>query len=538
MPELFEARNAKDEIINALKVKESAQVEILEALKAKREVEMASNNFSELFEQRNKCRDIVGENIGAIRELRTAFKETEDIWYKNDRLIRELKRQITKKSRALKAKQREEWIAKNGEDGEGGEGMPEGMEEDEVDENGEKPMDYDMAERIDKCSQLIMFLQKYQAKEAAPAEEAKSTAHLEGSRVKGMAGAGAMDDPLGLNAFMVDEAASFKKNKKNKKKAKAQAKKSNIPLEGEVLSLSLSLDMIQDFASMSLPTPIDTDDVASGIEGLTKKKEYYEEKAKTGMKLKELIQQEKAKRAKKGPVKKAPAEEKAPAEKASAAMEEVAAKEEANFQKSKAPEPAAEEKTELKRDFMAEKMARKVAEMPDVDPDIDLAAMRAKARAGAAGATDEEKKARGLLYDKSKASAVHESSGEEEDEGACDFDGGFDWDAEGGGEEDTGEDDAAMAAAEAAEAAAAAKAAKEKAREKERAAQESPKSPDPIEDKFEAYMKEQGLDEEDEEEDEEAPEFPPHVTPSGLKFQMKLSSDATVSFEITQLHIE
>jgi hypothetical protein len=83
-------------------------------------------------------------------------------------------------------------------------------------------------------------------------------------------------------------------------------------------------------------------------------------------------------------------------------------------------------KTELKRDFMAEKMARKVAEMPDVDPDIDLAAMRAKARAGAAGATDEEKKARGLLYDKSKASAIRDEP-EEDDEGACDFGGGFDW---------------------------------------------------------------------------------------------------------------
>ena len=89
-------------------------------------------------------------------------------------------------------------------------------------------------------------------------------------------------------------------------------------------------------------------------------------------------------------------------------------------------EGSKEEKKESGRDFMAEKMARKVAEMPDVDPDIDLAAMRAKARAGAAGATDEEKKARGLLYDKSKASAIRDEP-EEDDEGACDFGGGFDW---------------------------------------------------------------------------------------------------------------
>ena len=76
------------------------------------------------------------------------------------------------------------------------------------------------------------------------------------------------------------------------------------------------------------------------------------------------------------------------------------------------------------RDFGAEKLARKAAEMPDVDPDIDLAALRAKAQG--AKMTDEEKKARGLLYDTSKASAVRDEP-EEDDEGACDFEGGFDW---------------------------------------------------------------------------------------------------------------
>ena len=76
------------------------------------------------------------------------------------------------------------------------------------------------------------------------------------------------------------------------------------------------------------------------------------------------------------------------------------------------------------RDFGAEKLARKAAEMPDIDPDIDLAALRAKAQG--AKMTDEEKKARGLLYDTSKASAIRDEP-EEDDEGACDFDGGFDW---------------------------------------------------------------------------------------------------------------
>jgi len=83
-------------------------------------------------------------------------------------------------------------------------------------------------------------------------------------------------------------------------------------------------------------------------------------------------------------------------------------------------------KKDAGRDFMAEKMARKVAEMPDVDPELDLAALRAKAKAGAAGKTDEEKKALGLLYDKSAAAGVREDSDEDEDdEGACDMEDPF-----------------------------------------------------------------------------------------------------------------
>merc|ERR1712100_145683 len=91
--------------------------------------------------------------------------------------------------------------------------------------------------------------------------------------------------------------------------------------------------------------------------------------------------------------------------------------------KDEAKEEAApkEEAKKPGRDFGAEKLVRKAAEMPEVDPDIDLAAMRAKAQAGNQ-MTEEEKKARGLLYDVSKASAVRDDS-DEDDEGACDMGG-------------------------------------------------------------------------------------------------------------------
>lgn len=88
----------------------------------------------------------------------------------------------------------------------------------------------------------------------------------------------------------------------------------------------------------------------------------------------------------------------------------------------KATEEEQEDKKEASRDFMAEKTARKAAAMPDVDPDIDLAAMRAKARAGAS-MSQEEKKERGLLYDTSIASAVRDDSEDDIDDDECDFGG-------------------------------------------------------------------------------------------------------------------
>jgi hypothetical protein len=97
-----------------------------------------------------------------------------------------------------------------------------------------------------------------------------------------------------------------------------------------------------------------------------------------------------------------------------------------------APAAKEEEKKEEKKeeagtkevDWNADKIARKLAAMPDVDPALDIAAMRAKAQGNKM--SDEEKKARGLLYDTSKAKATRESS-EEEEEGACDaVEGAFD----------------------------------------------------------------------------------------------------------------
>jgi len=93
----------------------------------------------------------------------------------------------------------------------------------------------------------------------------------------------------------------------------------------------------------------------------------------------------------------------------------------AELAEEEAAEPV-DKRTKGGPDWNADKVARKLADAPEIDPDLDIAALRAKAQGAAM--SDEEKKARGLLYDTSKASAVREESSEDEDEDACNFEGG------------------------------------------------------------------------------------------------------------------
>merc|ERR1712153_37531 len=89
--------------------------------------------------------------------------------------------------------------------------------------------------------------------------------------------------------------------------------------------------------------------------------------------------------------------------------------------KAASDEPVVDKRTKGGPDWNADKVARKLAAAPEIGPDLDIAAMRAKAQG--AKMSDDEKKARGLLYDTSKASAVREESEEDEDDDACDFGG-------------------------------------------------------------------------------------------------------------------
>jgi len=172
------------------------------------------------------------------------------------------------------------------------------------------------------------------------------------------------EDPLGLNAFMVDEVVSKKKGKKDKKK-KANAAKNDISAllaNGDTVQMQLTMEMIQEFGKMSLPVPVDSDDAAGSIAQLKEKLAYYNEQGEAGLTLKEVIKKEKA------------------------------ARHASKHGKKGAAEPEAEKEAE---------------------EEFDLAALRKAAQGKQM--TEEEKKARGLLYDTSKARACREESDDDEE---------------------------------------------------------------------------------------------------------------------------
>jgi hypothetical protein len=379
LPDLFEARKTVDGKLDALRAQEKEQVEAMNALREKQQNNKDSERFEKLLAERKVIREKISEKIGAIRDLRNEYQEADDKWFEHDRLVKNLKWQIRQKNIKEREERQKQWE----EDKKSKQAEWEAEKEyrKNFDEDGnprEVLIDWDLAERITLCEQLVVFLKKYMPAEAT---EVVEKVVEDGRKVDKPTGVVAhqrndtlADDPLGLNAFMVDEVVSKKSKKKDKKK-KANASKNDEMLlvaEGEVVALQLSLEMIQQFATMGLAVPVNSEDCEGSVAQLLEKKAYYEAKGEEGLSLKDVLKAEKEGRKKGG----------------------------------KKDEPAKEEAKE---------------EAPKEE--FDLAALR-KAAQGTQ-MTDEEKKARGLLYDTSKASAVRDDSEEDdEDDDSCAMMGG------------------------------------------------------------------------------------------------------------------
>lgn len=379
LPDLFEARKTVDAKLDVLRAQEKEQVEAMNALREKSQNKESSERFEKLLAERKVIRDKISESIGQIREMRKEFGEADDKWFEHDRLIKNLKWQIRQKN----IKDREANQAKYEEEKKEKQAAWEAEKEyrNNFDEDGnprEKFMDFDLAERITLCEQLVTFLKKYMPQEETSAPAAAE--QKDGRQVEKPTGVVAFsrnsameEDALGLNAFMVDEVVSKKSKKKDKKKKANAAKNDEMLLvaEGEVVTLQMSLEMIQQFASMGLAVPVNSEDCEGSVKQLLEKKVYYEAKGEEGLTLKDVIKAEKDGRKKGGAPKK-------------------------------------EEKAEAKKE--------------EAPKEFDLAAARASAQGKQM--TDEEKKARGLLYDTSKASAVRDESEDDEEDEDCDMTGG------------------------------------------------------------------------------------------------------------------
>lgn len=392
LPDLFEARKKVDEKLNGLRDQEKAAVDELNTLRDKSSSK-DSDRFPQLLEERKGIRESIAELINTIRDKRTAHSELDDKWYNHDRLVKNLKWQIRQKNIKEREERKKKWEEDHA-------GEPAEDEEDEEGEKKEKMIDWDLAERIMLCEQLIVFLENYIPKEEEKAQVSKE-AVVEGGYTKdSQTGLEGMDDPLGLNAFMVDEVVSKQSKKKNKKK-KHNAAKTDVQAalqEHGSVPLALSLEMMKNFGSMGLATPTNSDDAPDAIQALKTKKAYYEQEGEAGLTLKEVLKKEKSSR------------------KGNKGGDKEEKKEEAP--KAAAAEPAAPAEEKKGPDWHAEKIARKLAEAPKVDEDL-VASLRAKAQSKAM--TDEEKKARGLLYDTSKAKATRDDSSSDDDEDAAAF---------------------------------------------------------------------------------------------------------------------
>merc|ERR1719502_982594 len=245
-----------------------------------------SERFEKLLQERKGIREKISEKITQIRELRNNYQEEDDKWFEHDRLVKNLKWQIRQKNIKEREARQKEWEAEKAKRQADWEAEKEYKKNFDEDGNPrEKFMDWDLAERITLCEQLVTFLKKYMPEETSASPVAAQ--QKDGRQVEKPTGVVAHsresaleEDALGLNAFMVDEVVSKKSKKKDKKK-KANAAKNDEALlvaEGEVVTLQMSLEMIQQFASMGLAVPVNSEDCEGSVKQLLEKKAYYEAK--------------------------------------------------------------------------------------------------------------------------------------------------------------------------------------------------------------------------------------------------------------------
>merc|ERR1711871_129038 len=206
LPDLYEARKKVDGKLDELRSQEKIAVDALQAQREKTQSK-DSERFEKLIEERKVIRDKISEKIAAIRTLRSEYQAEDDKWYEYDRLAKNLKWQIREKNKKEREEKQKQWEEEK--KAKQAEWEAEREYRKNFDEDGnprEKLIDWDLAERITLCEQLITFLQQYQPK-AATESTTKATGSSDGRQVEKPTdvqaykkNAALADDPLGFNS--------------------------------------------------------------------------------------------------------------------------------------------------------------------------------------------------------------------------------------------------------------------------------------------------------------------------------------------------
>lgn len=239
--------NAKDKEIDAIQKEIDAQSKILKDLVHKQSSQRGT--VDDLVKQRDAIKEKIDDKFKEKSAIKAEFREKTNEWYQNQRAIKAQRQMQYEEEKKRREEEKAVWLKKK-----------------EEEEMAKTPFEEEMA----LCDYLADYLSKtyltdFQQEEAKKAKEAEEKAKADVVAVK--------DDPFaGFKAISKKVEDDDNYFGKSKEKKKAKAKKSS-----KSTTFSLNLDLFEQFGLISLNPPSSLDGVASSVEELKAKKQWYSE---------------------------------------------------------------------------------------------------------------------------------------------------------------------------------------------------------------------------------------------------------------------
>lgn len=241
----------KDKEIDAIQKEIDAQAKVVKELTDKQSSQRGA--IDDLMKRRDELRKQLDAKFTEKNELWSKFREETNEWYQCQRAIKAQRQLQWEEERKKREEEKEAWKKKK-----------------EEEELAKTPYEEEMA----LCDYLADYLTKTYLTDAAEEAEKKAKAAEEKARADVVA---VKDDPFaGFKAVSKkdDDEIYFGKGKKGggKKKKGGKAKKATKPVV-----FSLNLDLFDQFGMISLSPPTSLETVASSVDELRAKKQWYSE---------------------------------------------------------------------------------------------------------------------------------------------------------------------------------------------------------------------------------------------------------------------